>query len=62
MGIGRLGGIGGPWLGGVLLGLGWPPRQVFLFACVTAAVAAIVVLTLWARGRRVAVPVVTSPA
>ena len=62
LGIGRLGGIGGPWLGGVLLGLGWPPRQVFLFACVTAAVAAIVVLTLWARGRRVAVPVVTSPA
>jgi len=41
LGIGRLGGIGGPWLGGLLLGLGWPPRQIFLFACVTALVAAI---------------------
>jgi AAHS family 4-hydroxybenzoate transporter-like MFS transporter len=46
LGIGRLGGIGGPWLGGLLLGLGWPPRQVFLFACVTALVAAVCVVLL----------------
>ena len=26
LGIGRLGGIGGPWLGGVLLVAGWPPQ------------------------------------
>jgi AAHS family 4-hydroxybenzoate transporter-like MFS transporter len=52
LGIGRLGGIGGPWLGGLLLGLGWPPRQIFLFACVTAAVAAVCVLLLRSRVRR----------
>jgi AAHS family 4-hydroxybenzoate transporter-like MFS transporter len=54
LGVGRLGGIGGPWLGGVLLGLGWPPRQVFLFACVTALVAAVCVVLLRLQARRVA--------
>jgi MFS transporter, AAHS family, 4-hydroxybenzoate transporter len=53
LGIGRLGGIGGPWLGGLLLGLGWPPRQVFLFACVTALIAAIAVMLLRSQARRV---------
>jgi AAHS family 4-hydroxybenzoate transporter-like MFS transporter len=38
LGIGRLGGIGGPWLGGILLTAGWPPRQIFLCACVTALI------------------------
>jgi AAHS family 4-hydroxybenzoate transporter-like MFS transporter len=52
LGIGRLGGIGGPWLGGVLLGLGWPPRQIFLFACVTASIAAVCVLLLRLQARR----------
>jgi MFS transporter, AAHS family, 4-hydroxybenzoate transporter len=53
LGIGRLGGIGGPWLGGLLLGLGWPPRQVFLFACVTAGCAAACALLLRLQTRRV---------
>lgn len=53
LGIGRLGGIGGPWFGGVLLGLGWPPRQIFLFACVTALIAAVCVLLLRWQARRV---------
>jgi hypothetical protein len=39
-------------LGGVLLGLGWPPRQVFLFACVTAAIATVSVVLLWLQVRR----------
>ncbi|WP_428542537.1 MFS transporter [Rhodopila sp.] len=52
LGIGRLGGIGGPWLGGLLLGLGWPPRQIFLFACVTALVAAVSVILLRLQVRR----------
>ena len=46
LGVGRLGGIGGPWLGGLLLGIGWPPRQIFLFACVTALIAAVCVVLL----------------
>ena len=52
LGVGRLGGIAGPWLGGVLLGLGWPPRAIFLFACVTAFVATISVLALRTQVRR----------
>ncbi|MGO8921284.1 MAG: MFS transporter [Stellaceae bacterium] len=40
LGVGRLGGIAGPALGGMLLGLGWPPRQIFLGICLTAVIAA----------------------
>jgi AAHS family 4-hydroxybenzoate transporter-like MFS transporter len=52
LGIGRLGGIAGPWLGGALLTLGWPPRAIFLFACVTALVATLSVLMLRAQVRQ----------
>lgn len=40
LGIGRLGGIVAPVLGGYLLKSGWPPTHIFLFACVFAVVAA----------------------
>jgi len=33
LGIGRLGGIAGPALGGALLAFGLPPKQIFLCAC-----------------------------
>jgi AAHS family 4-hydroxybenzoate transporter-like MFS transporter len=52
LGVGRLGGIGGPWLGGVLLSLGWPPRQIFLCTCITGAIAAASAVTLGLRARR----------
>jgi AAHS family 4-hydroxybenzoate transporter-like MFS transporter len=52
LGVGRLGGIAGPALGGALLAMGWPPRQIFLFACVTAAIAATSVALLGAHARR----------
>lgn len=52
LGIGRLGGIGGPWLGGVLLTAGWPPRQIFLCACVTALIGTFCVLVLHIVKRR----------
>ena len=52
LGIGRLGGIGGPWLGGVLLGMGLPPRQIFLVACITAAIATLAVVCLGIVNRR----------
>jgi AAHS family 4-hydroxybenzoate transporter-like MFS transporter len=55
LGVGRLGGIGGPWLGGVLLAMGWPPRQIFLCTCVTAAIATSAVILLALRARRTAV-------
>lgn len=52
LGIGRLGGIGGPWLGGVLLVAGWPPRQIFLCACVTALIGTFCVVMLHIVKRR----------
>jgi MFS transporter, AAHS family, 4-hydroxybenzoate transporter len=59
LGIGRLGGIAGPGLGGALLALDWPPKQIFLFACGPALIAAsaTILLTLKvSRSRKVAVP------
>jgi AAHS family 4-hydroxybenzoate transporter-like MFS transporter len=41
LGVGRLGGIAGPAIGGFLLAAGWPPTQIFLSACFFALVAAI---------------------
>ena len=55
LGVGRLGGIGGPWLGGVLLSMGWPPRQIFLCTCVTALIATTCVVLLYIEVRRTAV-------
>ncbi len=52
LGIGRLGGISGPALGGLLLGLGWPPRQILICACVTALIATACTMLLRLRVRR----------
>jgi AAHS family 4-hydroxybenzoate transporter-like MFS transporter len=40
LGIGRLGGIAAPLLGGYLLSLGMPPTHIFLSACLFAVIAA----------------------
>jgi AAHS family 4-hydroxybenzoate transporter-like MFS transporter len=40
LGVGRLGGIAAPALGGFLLAQGWPPPHIFLAACATALFAA----------------------
>ncbi len=52
LGIGRLGAIFGPWLGGELLRMGLPPREIFLVACVTAAIATLAVVGLGVVNRR----------
>ena len=52
LGVGRLGGIAGPWVAGYLLALGWPPRQIFLVTCVTASMATVTMIALGLRGRR----------
>jgi AAHS family 4-hydroxybenzoate transporter-like MFS transporter len=52
LGIGRLGAIIGPWLGGELLRAGLPPREIFLVACITAAIATLAVVGLGAVNRR----------
>jgi AAHS family 4-hydroxybenzoate transporter-like MFS transporter len=50
LGIGRLGGIAGPIIGGALLGLGLAPTTVMLFACGPGVVtAALVTILGWHR-------------
>ncbi|HBK06741.1 MAG TPA: hypothetical protein DDZ81_12865 [Acetobacteraceae bacterium] len=52
LGFGRIGQIGGPLVGGTLLGLGWASRDIFLAASVPAACVAIGMGTLgWLRHR-----------
>lgn len=46
LGIGRLGGIFGPALGGFLLASGWQPPHILLCSCITAGVAALCVVLL----------------
>jgi len=52
LGIGRLGGIAAPALGGYLLSLGMPPTHIFLSACIFAIIAAAATGLLALRGRR----------
>jgi AAHS family 4-hydroxybenzoate transporter-like MFS transporter len=58
LGIGRLGGIAAPILGGYLLSIGLPPREIFLGACGFALIAAIATALLVFRGERA--PVLTA--
>lgn len=54
LGIGRLGGIFGPALGGFLLAQGWQAPHILLCACLTAAIAAICVVLLQLPAAQVA--------
>jgi MFS transporter, AAHS family, 4-hydroxybenzoate transporter len=51
LGIGRLGGIAAPVLGGFLLKSGMPPTHIFLSACLFAVIAAVATALLAFRGR-----------
>jgi AAHS family 4-hydroxybenzoate transporter-like MFS transporter len=53
LGVGRLGGIAAPVLGGYLLHSGTPPRHIFLSACLFALIAAVATGLLAFRGSRV---------
>jgi AAHS family 4-hydroxybenzoate transporter-like MFS transporter len=55
LGVGRLGGIAAPALGGYLLSIGLPPREIFLCACGFALIAAIASALLVFRRERGAV-------
>jgi AAHS family 4-hydroxybenzoate transporter-like MFS transporter len=54
LGIGRLGGIAAPVLGGYLLAQHVPPTRIFLAACIFALVAALATALLAFRGSRIA--------
>jgi AAHS family 4-hydroxybenzoate transporter-like MFS transporter len=55
LGIGRLGGIAAPVLGGYLLARGMAPTHIFLSACLFALIAALATALLAFRGSRVRV-------
>jgi MFS transporter, AAHS family, 4-hydroxybenzoate transporter len=55
LGVGRLGGIAAPVLGGWLLSLGMAPTHIFLSACFFALVAAAATGLLAFRGERAGV-------
>ncbi len=57
LGVGRLGGIAAPPLGGYLLIIGMPPRSIFLSACGFAVIAAIATALLALRAPRAGAPV-----
>src|SRR5262249_13235745 len=46
LGIGRIGAILGPYIGGQLIALKWTPREVFLAASIPALISALVMLGL----------------
>jgi MFS transporter, AAHS family, 4-hydroxybenzoate transporter len=46
LGIGRIGAIVGPYIGGMLLGLEWGPRELFLAAAVPAFVSTLTMIAL----------------
>jgi len=54
LGIGRLGGIAAPALGGYLLSIGLPPTHIFLSACAFALIAAAATALLALRAPRAA--------
>jgi MFS transporter, AAHS family, 4-hydroxybenzoate transporter len=56
LGIGRLGGIAAPLLGGYLLSLGLAPTRIFLSACLFALIAAAATALLAYRGTRLEQP------
>jgi MFS transporter, AAHS family, 4-hydroxybenzoate transporter len=62
LGIGRLGGIAAPVLGGWLLSLGVAPTQIFLSACGFALIAAVATALLGLRRQEAAVAVVDETA
>jgi AAHS family 4-hydroxybenzoate transporter-like MFS transporter len=46
LGVGRVGAILGPYIGGTLIGWQWGPQQLFLAAAVPAAISTIAMVTL----------------
>jgi AAHS family 4-hydroxybenzoate transporter-like MFS transporter len=46
LGVGRVGGIAGPYVAGALLGAGWVPRQLFYAAALPALISAVTMFSL----------------
>ena len=61
LGVGRLGGIAGPAIGGSLLAFGLPPKEIFLCACGPALIAAVCTLMLTMKAARSGEVVASAP-
>src|SRR5205807_682448 len=46
LGVGRIGGIAGPYVAGALIGIGWMPRELFYAAAIPALASAITMFSL----------------
>jgi AAHS family 4-hydroxybenzoate transporter-like MFS transporter len=46
LGVGRTGGIVGPYVAGALIGAGWAPREMFYAAAIPALISAVAMLSL----------------
>src|SRR5204863_3478922 len=46
LGVGRVGGIVGPYLAGTLVGAGWMPKQIFYAAAIPALISAVMMLSM----------------
>jgi AAHS family 4-hydroxybenzoate transporter-like MFS transporter len=46
LGVGRIGAILGPYIGGMLLGLEWTTQQLFLAAAIPAVITAVAMFSL----------------
>jgi AAHS family 4-hydroxybenzoate transporter-like MFS transporter len=62
LGVGRIGSIVGPLVGGVLLSLDWPARSIFLFAAAPVLVAALAAFALAALRSSRGAPLSPRPA
>jgi AAHS family 4-hydroxybenzoate transporter-like MFS transporter len=57
LGVGRIGGIAGPYIAGALLGIGWVPRELFYAAAIPALVSAVTMFSLrWVMKPQQTVP------
>jgi AAHS family 4-hydroxybenzoate transporter-like MFS transporter len=46
LGVGRIGGIAGPSIAGMLIGMGWMPRDLFYAAAIPALISALTMFSM----------------
>jgi MFS family permease len=51
LGVGRIGSIAGPLIGGAMVKSGLPVEQIYLLAVVPPVISTIAIVTLWRRSR-----------
>jgi MFS transporter, AAHS family, 4-hydroxybenzoate transporter len=49
LGVGRIGAIVGPYIGGMLIGLNWGPQELFYATAVPALISTLTIIALWSK-------------